>query len=129
MILTSLDHTPGLLPDFDPAFAWLRTVANNPPPAGKVNIDGDRLFAIVEDKTADTVKNTPLVWETHRRYADIQYVARGVESHGWLNISHAPPTQTPYNDTQDAQFYEAPNASQHPAWFDVSAGHLAVYHP
>ena len=70
-----------------------------------------------------------LIWETHRRYADIQYVARGVEAHGWLNIDHAPPVRVPYDEAKDFQFYENPGPAQRPAWFDVPAGHLTVFRP
>lgn len=54
--------------------------------AGRVEIDGDRLFAIVQDyetKPAGAGK-----WEAHRRYWDIQYIARGVEVLHWANIAH-----------------------------------------
>jgi len=132
MLLTTLDHAAPLLTDghFPAALDWLRDHANGAGlAAGRHDIDGDRLFAIVEDKTADTVQNADLIWETHRRYADIQYVARGVEAHGWLDVAHAPAVRGVYDDVKDCQFYEAPGPGQRPAWFDVPAGHLTVYRP
>ena len=86
MLLTSLDHADhaaALLPGLDQAFAWLRLVADAPPAEGRVDIDGERLFAIAEHKTPQRRAAHDLVWETHRRYADIQYVARGAEAHGY----------------------------------------------
>ena len=132
MLLTTLDHAPPLLTTgrFPAALAWLRDHADGAGlAAGRHDIDDDRLFAIVEDKSADEVKAARLVWETHRRYADIQYVVRGVEAHGWLSIQHAPPPRGPGDDTLDYQFYEAPGPEHRPAWFDVPAGHLTVFLP
>lgn len=132
MILTTLDHADGLLTGghFPAALAWLRDHADGTGLArGRHDIDGDRLFAIVENKTADQVRQAPLIWETHQRYADIQYVARGVESQGWLDLHHAPPVHEPYHQAKDCQFYQAPGPELRPAWFDLPAGHLTVFHP
>ena len=132
MLLTSLDHADhaaALLPGLDQAFAWLRLVADAPPAEGRVDIDGERLFAIAEHKTPQRRAPGDLVWETHHRYADIQYVARGAEAHGWLNAQHAPPVKTPYDADKDAEFYEPPAAPRVPAWFDLTAGHLVIYRP
>ena len=132
MLLTSLDHADhaaALLPGLDQAFAWLRLVADAPPAEGRVDIDGERLFAIAEHKTPQRRAPGDLVWETHRRYADIQYVARGAEAHGWLDAQHAPPVKTPYDDTKDAAFYEPPAPPLAPTWFDLTAGHLVIYRP
>lgn len=132
MLLTSLDHADhaaALLPGLADAFAWLRTVADNPPPAGRVEIDGERLFAIAEHKVPAPQERHQIVWETHRRYADVQFVCRGTEAHGWLNAQHAPAVKTPYDETKDAQFYEPPANGLAPTWFDLSAGHLVIYRP
>ena len=132
MLLTSLDHADhaaALLPGLDQAFAWLRQVADAPPAEGRVDIDGERLFAIAEHKTPQRRAPGDLVWETHRRYADIQYVARGAEAHGWLDAQHAPPVKTPYDDTKDAAFYEPPAPPLSPTWFNLNAGHLVIYRP
>jgi len=132
MLLTTLNHADALLNrgNFPDALAWLHDHADGAGLAsGRHPIDGDRLFAIVEDKTAHEVENASLVWETHRRYADIQYVARGVESQGWLSTDHAPPHAGPGDDAKDYQFYEAPGPAHRPAWFDVPAGHLTVFYP
>jgi len=132
MLLTSLDHADhaaALLPGLDDAFAWLRSVADTPPPAGRVTIDGERLFAIVEHKIPTRVEPHTLTWETHQHYADVQYVAQGAESHGWLDAQHAPAFAAPYDTVKDAQFYAPPAALAAPTWFDLNAGHLVIYRP
>lgn len=52
-------------------------------PLGRHDIDGDRLFAIVQEY--ETKLPTQVSWEKHRKYTDIQYVVSGVERIGWAN--------------------------------------------
>ena len=136
MIFTTLDHADPfapVLPGLADAFGWLRSVADTPPPAGRRDIDGDRLFAVVEHKTPSFVDPADAVWETHRRYADVQFVASGCETHGWLDRAHAPAERAAYDTDRDATFYAPPPAAggfgPAPAWFDLPAGHLVVYLP
>ena len=44
---------------------------------GKVEIDGERLFAIIQEY--DTKPPGTGKWEAHRRYWDLQYMVRGTE--------------------------------------------------
>ena len=45
---------------------------------GKVAIDGDRIFAEIQEYTTKDPKDCR--FETHRKYYDIQYVAEGKNS-------------------------------------------------
>ena len=42
-------------------------------PLGKTPIDGEQIFALVQDNT--TKPKAEGVWEAHRRYIDVQFVA------------------------------------------------------
>ncbi|MDQ6951228.1 MAG: YhcH/YjgK/YiaL family protein, partial [Mariprofundales bacterium] len=50
-------------------------------PAGKHVIDGDRIFAIVEQGLGREKADALL--ETHENYIDIQLVLSGVDTMGW----------------------------------------------
>jgi biofilm protein TabA len=49
-------------------------------PAGRHEIDGDSLFALVSDYSPKP--HSAGRWEAHKRYLDLQYVASGVERFG-----------------------------------------------
>jgi len=50
-------------------------------PAGRIEIDGDRMFVLVQDyNTVPADQKRP---EAHDRFIDIQYIATGVEEIGW----------------------------------------------
>ena len=44
------------------------------------------------------------IWEAHRKYIDVQYVASGVEKMGWSPIGELK-VQTPYMNDEDAELY------------------------
>jgi biofilm protein TabA len=54
--------------------------------AGRHEIDGDTLFALVSDYAPKALAQGK--WEAHRRYLDLQYVASGVERFGIAPIGH-----------------------------------------
>ena len=51
---------------------------------GKIPIQGDQVFALVQDNT--TKPRAQGTWEAHRKYIDVQFVAAGVEEMGYANI-------------------------------------------
>jgi biofilm protein TabA len=91
-------------------------------PVGKQAIDGDRLFAVVQ-----RYKTKPLAdarWEMHRRYIDVQYVARGGERIGYVPWSESLRVQEAYDEQKDAAFYEATGVL-----LPVAAGMFAIFTP
>ncbi|MBM2838908.1 MAG: beta-D-galactosidase, partial [Deltaproteobacteria bacterium] len=50
-------------------------------PDGRVDIDGDRVFALVQ--RYETVMTDAPRFEYHRKYIDIQYIVSGEEIIGW----------------------------------------------
>ncbi len=89
---------------WDSAFAFFAHNDLQTLPKGKYPILGDSVFAsITEDPTKDDEKTQ---WESHRTYADIQYVIRGEEKIGVCPVSKARVTQ-PYEATNDIARYSA----------------------
>jgi YhcH/YjgK/YiaL family protein len=58
-------------------FEFIRTGYSPDMKPGRVEIDGDRVFALVQGYTSAPSKDKR--FESHRLYIDIQYVARGRE--------------------------------------------------
>ncbi len=89
---------------WDSAFAFFSRQDLRTLPKGKYPILGDSVFAsITEDPTKDYEETR---WESHRRYADIQYVIRGEEKIGVCPVSKAHVTQA-YDAGNDAAHYSA----------------------
>lgn len=52
----------------------------------RIELDGDKVFAMIQHY--DTKPKEQGVWEAHRKYIDIQYVAEGQELMGYANLGH-----------------------------------------
>lgn len=76
MILDHLtnDRAFAILPDWPQIVAFLRGADVLTCEAGRYDIDGDRLYAIIADEQHTDATN-PL--EAHRRYIDVQVAVRG----------------------------------------------------
>lgn len=72
-------------------------------PPGRVEIDGDDVFALVQDY--ETRTRTPAdPWEAHRRYIDVQYIAAGTETMGFAPVNELRERQ-PYDPDKDCALY------------------------
>jgi YhcH/YjgK/YiaL family protein len=72
-------------------------------PAGKHEIEGQRVFALVEE-----FKTKPLdqgVWEAHRKYLDIHCVIAGREKIGYAPLKALRPSAA-YDAEKDIEFFE-----------------------
>ncbi|MDD3840289.1 MAG: YhcH/YjgK/YiaL family protein [Clostridia bacterium] len=58
---------------------------------GRYEIDGEDVFAMVSEY--QTKPKQEGVWEAHRRYIDIQFVADGIEGIGYSHLSELEITQ------------------------------------
>lgn len=77
-------------------------------PVGKVEIEGDDIFASVQEYTslaADTCK-----FEAHNRYFDIQYVVEGEEQFGYAKRSDLT-EEAPYDEESDMVFFQEPESA------------------
>ncbi|MDX2193871.1 MAG: YhcH/YjgK/YiaL family protein [Gemmatimonadales bacterium] len=69
-----------LPPRLAAALDWLRRTDLTTLEPGRIDLDGDRLFAIVQ--RYDTKPRAAAHWEAHRKYIDVQYVVAGEECVG-----------------------------------------------
>lgn len=124
MTLDRFDHLDlyaGLSPRFARAVAFLKSTDLDRLPTGRVEIDGDAVFAIVLDaptKPRDTVR-----YESHRRYHDIQAVTHGAERMGYADVDTLPVAE-PYAEATDLTWHDGSGVE-----FLVPAGHFAIFTP
>ena len=119
--LGNLSATSSLAPPIARAVEFLRGIDPASLEPGRHAIDGDRLVAIVEDYT--TLPAAECRWEAHRAHIDVQFVARGVERMGFMNIAHAAERE-PYDPSRDVAFFE-PGAD----FVTVHEGMFTVFWP
>jgi len=75
--LKDIGRCKGLTPNLDTAIHWLEAGGLEAFPEGRVEIDGDRVFALVQHystKAPDACR-----YEAHRKYIDIQLLLSGKE--------------------------------------------------
>jgi YhcH/YjgK/YiaL family protein len=111
----------GLAPGIRRALEYLRTADLRSAPVGRLEIDGDRLFALLQDYR--TRPAGECVWEAHRRYTDVQFVVLGVERMGYLPLADARERE-PYDAERDVAFFE-PGSD----YLTVRAGMFAIFTP
>lgn len=105
------------------ALEFLRTTDFARMEPGKIEIDGDRVFAEVQEYT--TKKAEECRFETHRKYFDIQYVAEGEEYFGYIPASELE-KDTGYDEEKDLEFYKEPDS---PGWIHLRKGDFAIVSP
>ncbi len=120
--LTRADRCACLSPGIAAALRYLQAVDFTTVPDGKVEIDGPRLIANVA--RYQTKLPEQAVWESHRKYIDVQYVVTGEERIGYVPLENAPVVQAPYSETKDVIFYE-PGCDS----FTLRAGQFAIFYP
>lgn len=104
MILDQLTNAAfyyGLSPRIEQALRFLRGQDLEKLPDGRVDIDGERLYANVagyETKAGTTGG----AWEAHRRYLDIQCLIAGVEKIGYADLAALKVTQV-YEAARDCE--------------------------
>ncbi len=64
---------------------------------GRIDIDGDKLFALVQSYDSKPLSKGS--WEAHRKYADVQVVVSGTEQMGYAEIDSL--TANPYDEGKD----------------------------
>jgi len=126
MILDTLQNShpyETLHPLFAKAFKHLRELAARADlPDGRIELDGESLFALVvhgTGKTSDQVRN-----ETHRRYIDIQFTKEGSDRIGWMPVTECQHPQG-YDSEKDVEFY----ADIPRTWFELGQGQFAIFFP
>ncbi len=105
------------------AIEFLRLRGIHELPDGKVEIDGDKVFAIVQ--RYQTLEADVPKFEYHRKYIDVQYLVSGEEIIGWTPSDRMNITE-PYDAGKDIAFGAAKGK-----WTPVhlQAGQAAVLWP
>jgi len=101
-ILSNAGLYRSLHPRLAQALDYLATARLAELPPGKQTIDGDHLFALVNDYC--TQPQEKCRFEAHRRYADIQLMVRGVERIGVAQAT-ALTVDEPYAADRDIAFF------------------------
>jgi YhcH/YjgK/YiaL family protein len=90
--------------------------------SGKREIDGDRLFAVVQRYRPKPPAEAR--WEAHRNYLDVQYVVAGAERIGYAPLREETPIETAYDADRDVAFYRSSGVL-----LPIPAGRFAVFTP
>lgn len=90
--------------------------------AGRYEIDGDRIYALVQEY--DTRTRTAGKWEAHRRYIDIQYIVEGTELMGYENLENMEFQNQDYNPDKDVIIPEGEGS-----FVKMNAGTFAILWP
>jgi len=91
---------------------------------GRHDIDGDNVFAIVNEYTTRPVEECDP--ESHRDYADIQIMITGVERFGYAPLAATAPT-TPYDEEKDVALYTLP--ADEISYIKLSPGQFIIFFP
>ena len=122
--LDHIDHQIALAPGLQKALTFLRSPNIYGLPDGRVEIDGDRVFALVqryETMIADAPK-----FEYHRKYIDVQFIVSGEEVIGWAPVELMTITEA-YDADKDICFGTVAKGKWTPVY--LQAGQLAVLWP
>lgn len=127
MILDKLSQSgryAGLHPDFARAFDFLSKTNLGSLSVGRHEIDGDRIFVLIQHETARGHNAATL--EAHRKYIDIQYTFEGMEEIGWSPLDALRPPSGGFDEAKDIGFFR----DDRPAtWLSVPPGLFAVFFP
>ena len=119
VIASQIKAFPGL----DKAIGFLQSGNITGLVDGKIEIDGDRIFAIVQ--RYETAATDQPAFEFHKKYIDVQYLVSGEEIIGWAP-SHRMTITHDYDPSKDICFGSVPGR-----WTPLllQAGQAAVLFP
>jgi len=88
---------------WDQAFHFLKSANLKELPLGKQELEGQHLFVIVQEYYGK--QKADALYESHKKYIDIQYVIKGEEIMGLTTLDKAA-VRDPYNEAKDITFYD-----------------------
>jgi biofilm protein TabA len=103
------------------ALDYLRATDLRSVSLGRHDLDGDRLFALVQEYTTRAADQC--VWEAHRKYIDVQLVAFGVERMGYASLAEMREREA-YDPARDVALFE-PGGEL----VTIRAGMFAIFGP
>ena len=127
MVASDLKHVEDQLavtPCLQKALSFLRWTNVSELVEGKIEIEGERIYALVQCHDTEATDKPKL--EFHRRFIDAHYIVSGEEVIGWAPAERLTITEA-YDEKKDVAFGTAPLSEVTPVY--VSAGQLAVFYP
>ena len=97
------DRYINLHPLFEKGFTFLEKENLSQLPEGKLEIDGDDLFAIISKPGTSAEKILKL--EAHKKYIDIHYIIAGTELFGWKNLKDCKHMEGEFDFEKDFVLY------------------------
>ena len=122
--LNHIDHQVLMTSSLRKAFDFLRRRDLPALPDGRVDIDGDRVFALVQ--RYETARTEAPMFEYHRKYIDVQFMAKGEEVIGWA-ITESMKIIEAYDEKKDICFGTVKKGKWTPVL--LQAGQTAVLWP
>ena len=123
MIFDTLENAQrytGLGDSLPAALKYLRETDLASLPVGRIDLDGDRLYVLVQEYETRPLEQGK--WEAHRKYIDVQYVASGRERMGFANLSVMQLGE--YKPEKDFQGLSGPAN-----YVEVFAGSFVIFFP
>lgn len=127
MVVTNLkhiDHQACITTALKKAIDFLRRPDIGNMADGRMDIDGERVFALVQ--RYETIITDAPRFEYHRKYIDIQYIVSGEEIIGWAPAEQMTVTEA-YDGNKDICFGTVPVSEMTPVY--LQAGQLAILYP
>jgi YhcH/YjgK/YiaL family protein len=109
---------------FEKAYRFLMDSRGRSLEAGRIEIDGDRVYALVQDY--ETKAGGEAQFEAHRKYADIQCIVSGEEAIGWAPVELMAVTQG-YDPAKDVVLGTVPPGEA--TLVRLRAGEVGVFYP
>lgn len=106
---------------FAECFDFLKKAVNEDLPAGRYEIDGDNVFAFIQEYTT----KTDSTFEGHKNYIDIQFIVRGTEVMKVADISKMN-IACEYSSEKDIAFY---SDNEKATVAVIEAGEYGVFFP
>lgn len=110
-------------PGFEKAFTFLRSQDMETLAAGRHEIDGERIYAIVSEGKGKKIEEAKL--EVHDSYIDIQLLISGSETMGWKDRARCNTGYGAYDDVKDIAFYD----DEPDVFFVLEPMNVAVFFP
>ena len=111
----------GLGEKFKRAFEFIKSTDLKSLKDGKIEIDGDNVFAIAQKyKTKDSDDG---IWEAHRKYIDIQYMISGAENMGFVLADYLEISDK-YNEADDVEILKGLGD-----FVQVNEGEFVIFFP
>ena len=87
---------------------------------GRYEIDGSKIYALIQEY--ETKPREKGLWEAHRLYTDVQYIARGSELIGYANVDNLKAIK--YDADKDFLLLQGDGD-----FFEVQAGTFVIFMP